>query len=130
MRICRLFVLLGTWCALSGCVIGYGHCLLLEPIKNKLTGKVHFRSFPAADGVDNVPVLTLDTTAYLYAPAQSRQCIGTDDIQLVGVSEFPQNVVENSHVRVEGKLFQQSSSRDHTPFLMNVTSLLPLNTPH
>ena len=56
---------------LSGCVLGYGPCLFQQPVKNTLTGHVHFRDFPTQEGVDNVPVLSLDKTAYIYAPAQS-----------------------------------------------------------
>jgi hypothetical protein len=59
----------GACAGLSGCVIGYGPCLLQQPVKNTLTGRVHFRDYPSAEGVDNVPVLALDRTAYIYAPA-------------------------------------------------------------
>jgi hypothetical protein len=86
---------------------------------------VHFRSFPTADGVDNVPVLTLDHEVYIYSPAQSFMCQSTDQLQLVGISEFPENVVEDSHVSVQGRLFAGTSSHDHTNFLMNVITLLP-----
>jgi hypothetical protein len=129
MRIWRLSFV-GACLGLSGCVIGYGPCLLEQPVKNTLTGRVHFRDYPTADGVDNVPVLTLDRTAYVYAPAQSRHCLPANDVQLVGVAEFPQNVTENSHVNVEGVVFQAGSGRQHTPFVMKVTTILPLNTPH
>ncbi|MGH8336467.1 MAG: hypothetical protein ACRETL_06545, partial [Gammaproteobacteria bacterium] len=88
--------LIGASLALSGCVVGYGPCLFQQPVKNTLTGHVHFRSYPAADGVDNVPVLSLDKTAYVYAPAQSLHCLAANDVQLAGVAVFPQNVVENS----------------------------------
>jgi hypothetical protein len=115
---------------LSGCVIGYGPCLFQQPVKDHLTGRVHFRNYPAADGVDNVPVLALDRTAYIYAPAVSHHCLPANDVQLVGVTEFPPNVVENSHVRVDGVLFQAATGRQHTPFVMKVTTILPLNTPH
>ena len=129
MRTWRLSFV-GACLGLSGCVIGYGPCLLEQPVKNTLTGRVHFRDYPTAGGVDNVPVLTLDRTAYVYAPAQSRHCLPANDVQLVGVAEFPQNVIENSHVNVEGVLFQAGSGRQHTPFVMKVTTILPLNTPH
>ena len=112
--------------ALSGCVHGFG-CLLLQPIKHTLTGRIHFRSFPAADGIDNVPVLVLDRTAYVYAPAHSYQCMSATDVQLVGVSEFPENVIENSHVSVKGSLFEATSGHQYTRFLMNVTTLMPLD---
>lgn len=110
--------------ALGGCVHGYG-CLLLQPIKHTLTGRVHFRSFPAADGMDNVPVLVLDRSAYIYAPVHSYQCMSATDVQLVGVAEFPENVIENSRVSAEGTLFEATSPHQYTRFLMNVTTLLP-----
>ncbi|GAC1301595.1 MAG: hypothetical protein NVSMB10_01320 [Steroidobacteraceae bacterium] len=121
----RKSLLLALILALSGCVAGRG-CLLLQPVKHTLTGRIHFRSFPAADGIDNVPVLTLDRTAYLYVPAQSFQCLSATDLQLVGVAEFPENVIENSHVSVNGSLFTAASPREHTQFLMNVKMLLPV----
>ncbi|GAC1665841.1 MAG: hypothetical protein NVS9B2_05230 [Steroidobacteraceae bacterium] len=133
MRISRVF-LSGAWMGscvalslgLPGCVIGYGPCLLQQPVKNNLTGRVHFRDYPAAEGVDNIPVLALDRTAYIYAPAQSRHCLPANDVQLIGVAEFPQNIIENSHVSVDGVLFQAGTSRQHTPFVMNVTTILPV----
>jgi hypothetical protein len=130
MRIWRLSFI-GAYLGLSGCVVGYGPCLLQQPVKNTLTGHVHFRDYPNADGMDNVPVLVVDQTAYVYAPAQSIHCLPANDVQLVGVSEFPENVIENSHVSVVGKLFQAGSGRQHTPFLMNVITILPINdAPH
>lgn len=125
MRIWRSMVIFASL-ALSGCVMGYGPCLFQQPVKNNLTGHVHFRDYPAADGVDNVPVLALDKTAYLYAPAQSHFCLPANDVQLVGVAEFPKNVIENSHVSVDGVLFQEGSARQHTPFVMSVTTILPV----
>jgi hypothetical protein len=110
--------------------MGHGPCLFLQPLKNTLTGHVHFRDYPTADGVDNVPVLALDRTAYVYAPAQSYHCLPANDVQLVGVAEFPRNVIENSHVRVDGALFQAGSGRQHTPFVMNVTTILPILGAH
>jgi hypothetical protein len=129
MRIWRVS-LLGAYFGLSGCVIGYGPCLFQQPVKNTLTGHVHFRDFAAPDGLDNVPVLSLDRTAYIYAPAQSHHCLPANDVQLVGVAEFPPNVIENSHVTVAGALFQAGSGRQHTPFLMNVTTILPMPARH
>ena len=129
MRIWRLS-LLGAYLGLSGCVIGYGPCLFQQPVKNTLTGRVHFRDYPGPDGLDNVPVLSLDRTAYIYAPAQSHHCLPVNDVQLVGVAEFPPNVIENSHVTVDGMLFQSGSGRQHTPFLMNVTTILPIPARH
>ncbi len=119
-------ICLGT----SGCVLGYGRCLFTEPVKNTLVGRVHFRSFPAADGVDNVPVLALDSTAYIYSPAHSKQCLSANDVQLVGLSEFPREIIEGSHVTVDGSLFEATSAHEHTGFLINVTSILPVRSPH
>jgi len=129
MRIWRLAII-GAQLGLSGCVIGYGPCLFQQPVKATFSGHVHFRDYPAPDGMDNVPVLSLDRTAYIYAPAQSHHCMAANDVQLVGVSEFPQNVIESSHVNVDGVLFQEGSSSQHTPFLMNVTTILPLSSSH
>ncbi len=116
--------------ALCGCVLGYGPCLVQQPVKNTLTGHVHFRNYPTPEGLDNVPVLSLDKTAYVYAPAQSHLCLSANDVQLIGIAEFPQNVIENSHVSVDGVLFQASSGHQHTPFLMNVRTILPLPESH
>ena len=129
MRIWRLLAV-GAYLALCGCVYGYGHCLFLQPVKNTLTGHIHFRNYPAADGMDDVPILSLDRTAYIYAPAQSRQCMPANDMQLVGVADFPQDVIENSHVSVNGSLFQAVSERQHTSFLMNVISIFPIHALH
>src|SRR5258708_35798871 len=82
--------LLGALVALSGCVHGHG-CLFLQPVKHTLTGRIHFRSFPAPDGIDTVPVLALDRTAYGYAPAHSYQCMSVTDLQLAGASGFPRD---------------------------------------
>jgi hypothetical protein len=121
-------LLLTIVAALGGCVHGYG-CLLQEPIKHTLTGRVQFRAFPAADGVDHVPILVLDHTAYVYAPAHSYQCLAATDMQLVGVSEFPESVIENSRVSVEGSIFESTAGHEYTRFLINVGQLLPLRTP-
>jgi hypothetical protein len=125
MKASRLWIL-GVLVALTGCVHGYG-CLFLQPVKHTLTGRIHFKTYPAADGMDNVPILVLDRTAYVYSPAHTYQCMSATDIQLVGISEFPENVIEDSRVSVEGKLFESTSAHEYTRFLMNVTTLLPLN---
>jgi hypothetical protein len=127
-------MLVSAWAAMSGaalcgCVHGVG-CLFMQPIKHTLTGRIHFRSYPAADGIDNVPILALDRTAYVYSPAHSYQCMSATDVQLVGVSEFPENVIEDSHVTVEGTLFESTSAHQYTRFLVNVTTLLPQNAAH
>ena len=118
-------MVIGISFAAAGCVHGYGGCLWTQPVKHTLSGRVHFRSYPTADGVDNVPVLTLDHEVYVYSPAQSFMCQSADQLQLVGISEFPENVVEDSHVSVQGKLYAGTSSHDHTNFLMNVITVLP-----
>jgi hypothetical protein len=125
MKASRLWIL-GVLLTLTGCVQGYG-CLFLQPVKHTLTGRIHFKTYPAADGMDNVPILVLDRTVYVYSPAHTYQCMSATDIQLVGVSEFPENVIENSRVSVEGRLFESASAHEYTRFLMNVTTLLPLN---
>ena len=126
----RRWAFISAHLALSGCVLGYGPCLFQQPVKNTLTGHVHFRDYPTPEGMDKVPVLSLDKTAYVYAPAQSHLCLSANDVQLIGVAEFPQNVIENSHVSVDGVLFQASSGHQHTPFLMNVRTILPLPESH
>jgi hypothetical protein len=119
--------IVGVCLATAGCVHGYGACLFMAPVKHTLTGRVQFRTYPVEQGVDNVPILVLDKTAYLYVPAQSLMCQAADELQLAGVSEFPQNVVENSHVSAEGKLYSATSVHEHTRYLMNVITLLPDN---
>ena len=120
-------VALAALTALAGCVHGSG-CLFLQPIKHTLTGRIHFRSFPAPDGMDNVPILVLDRTVYVYSPAHSYQCMSATDVQLVGVSEFPENVIDNSQVSAQGSLFESTAGHQYTRFLMNVTTLLPLKS--
>lgn len=127
MRIGRWLLYVSAIMALSGCVLGYGPCLFQQPVKHTFTGLVHFRDYPAADGIDNVAILALDQTAYVYAPAQSIHCLAANDLQMVGLAEFPQNIIENSHVTVDGSLFPGTTSRQHTTFLLNVTSILPVN---
>ena len=124
------FCILSYCLACAGCVTGYGGCLFMAPVKHTLTGRVHFRSYPAGDGIDNVPVLALDQMAYLYSPSQSFSCLPADELQLVGISEFPQNIVENSLVSVQGTLFGATSAHDHTRFLMHVITMLPVNAAH
>jgi hypothetical protein len=112
--------------ALSGCVVGGGPCLWLAPVKHTFTGTVHFRDFPAANGVDNVPVLTLDDTAYIYTPNHRHQCLAANDVQLIGVSEFPDNVGEKSHVRVKGSVSEAASAGQYTRFSIDVVSIQPI----
>ena len=115
--------------SLAGCVIGSGRCLLLQPIKATLTGKIHFRDYAAVGGVDNVPVLALDRTAHIYAPAESHSCIPVNDLQLVGWSEFPPDIIEGAHISVHGSLFGAATSHQYTRFLMNVATVAPVGGP-
>lgn len=126
MRMQGLLFCLLSAALLSGCVVGYGPCLFLKPIKNTVTGRVHFRDYPGPDGVDNVPILSLDDTAYVYSPAQSTHCIAAHDVQLVGLSEFPPDIIENTRVTVQGALFAATSAHQHTPLLIDVRSVLPI----
>ena len=125
----RRLIFIGLCIALSGCVLGSGPCLWLKPVRVTLAGHVHFRDFPGPDGIDNVPLLVLDTQRYVYAPAQSHLCLAANDLQLVGVAEFPQSIGENSHVTVVGTLFEAVSSRQYTRFLINVISIVPVRPP-
>lgn len=120
-----LWTLTGLCIALSGCVLGSGPCLFLEPVQNKFTGTLHFRSYPSDDGIDQVPILTLARTVYIYAPAQSHQCLPANEVQLVGWSQFPPDVPDNSRVHVEGTLFAAASAHQHTAFLVNVRNVFP-----
>ncbi len=114
---------------LSGCVLGGGACLFQQPFKHSVVGTIHFRDYEAPGGIDHVPVLSLDRTAYIYAPALSHLCLAANDLQLVGWSEFPPDIAENSRVEVEGSIFQAASSHQHTPFLMTVRNILPVAHP-
>jgi hypothetical protein len=125
----RRLISIGLCIALSGCVLGSGPCKWLQPVRVTLTGHVHFRDYPGRDGIDNVPVLVPDKTAYVYAPAQSHLCLAMNDVQLVGVAEFPQSIGENSHVSVVGSLFEAVSARQYTRFLIDVISIEPIRPP-
>jgi hypothetical protein len=124
MNIIRILCLT-TAVGMSGCVFGYGHCLFLKPVKVSLAGKVHFRDFPAADGIDNVPILALTRTEYIYDPAPSHLCLPVNEVQMVGLSQFPADVIEGTPVSAAGALFEASMPRQHTRFVLDVTSLLP-----
>ena len=121
----------GCWMAaaaallLAGCVSGYGTCLFVTPVKHTLSGKVHMQSYGTGSEAETVPVLLLDEMAYVYSPAQSLNCQAADEMQLEGISEFPEQVVEGSHVSVQGRIKAATSGRDHTKFLLDVITLLP-----
>ncbi len=114
---------------LSGCVLGGGPCLFQQPLKVTLTGKIHFRDYPSGGGIDNVPVLTLNRTAHVYAPAESQSCLPLNDVQLIGWSEFPPNIVEGARVRVHGSLFANATAHQYTHFLVNVVTVEPDGPP-
>jgi hypothetical protein len=127
----RIFGLLTmTVCLpLTGCVVGSGACLFQQPFKHTLSGTIHFKSFSADDQVDTVPVLTVDQTAYIYAPALSIHCLPANDLQLVGWAELPPDIPENTHVEVQGSIFEAASAHQHTPFLINVRNILKTDAP-
>ena len=106
--------------------MGYGRCMMTAPFKHTVTGRVHYREFPDPAGIDTVPVLALDNTQYVYLPAQSTHCVSANDVQLSGLAELPRDVVENTHVVVEGKIFAATQPHQHTALLIDVTSVLPL----
>jgi len=111
---------------LSGCVVGSGACLFEAPFKHTITGIVHFQDFPAGEQIDHVPVLTVDKTAYIYAPATSLHCLPATELQLVGFAELPPDMAEGAHVEVTGSVIQAASTHQHTPFLVEVKGILPL----
>jgi hypothetical protein len=115
--------------ALSGCVLGGGACLFQQPFKHRLVGTIHFREYEAADGIDHVPVLSLDQTAYIYAPSLSHLCLPANDLQLVGWSEFPPDIIEKARIEVEGSIFQAATTHQHTSFLMTVRNIQPVARP-
>lgn len=120
----RLAAGLGLSIALSGCVIGSGPCLWLQ-VGHDFSGRVHFREFPNAEGVDTVPILILDKTQYIYAPPQSFHCLAANDVQLIGMTEFPDSIGENTHVLVQGKVLEGVAHGQYTRFVIQVTSILP-----
>jgi hypothetical protein len=128
MRTLKLLALLSIM-ALSGCVLGYGRCLFLEPVKSSLAGTVHFREFPADNYIDRVPVLTLDRTEYIYNPAQSRQCRSAHEVQLAPIADLPEDIAENAHVVVEGALVDATQAHQHTRFVLNVASIRMIKKP-
>ena len=124
----RLLAGVGMCVALCGCVIGSGPCLWLQ-VRHDFTGHVHFREFSRSDGVDTVPILILDKTQYVYAPPQSFLCLPANDVQLVGVTEFPDSIGENSHVIVDGKVLEGVAQGQYTRFVVQVNGILPLRAP-
>ena len=128
IRNLRLFIGVGIVIALSGCVIGSGPCLWLQ-VRHDFSGRLHFREFPRADGIDTVPILILDKTQYMYAPPQSFQCLAANDVQLIGVTELPDSIGEDTHVVVDGKMLEGVARGQYTRFVIRVISVLPIR-PH
>jgi hypothetical protein len=122
MRTLKLLAVIATT-SLSGCVLGYGRCLFLEPVKVSLSGTVHFREFPATNYIDRVPILSLDRTEYVYNPAQSKQCRSAEELQLAPLVDLPNDIGENAHVAVEGTLVDATQAHQHTRFVLNVASI-------
>jgi hypothetical protein len=125
MKFLRLIAALSLCAALSGCVIGSGPCLWLQ-VRHDFSGRVHFREFPGANGIDFVPILVLDKTQYMYAPPQSLHCLPANDVQLVGMTEFPSRIGENTHVIVDGKMLEGVAAGQHTRFVISVIGILPV----
>jgi hypothetical protein len=121
----RLVIGFGMCVVISGCVIGSGPCLWLQ-VRHDFKGHVHFREFPNSNGVDTVPILILDKTQYMYAPPQSFQCLPANDVQLVGVTEFPNSIGEGTHVIVDGKVLEGVAAGQYTRFVISVISILPV----
>lgn len=109
--------------ALSGCVLGYGHCLFLSPMRVSLTGTMHFRTYKVGEEIERVAVLTSDRSEYIYAPAQSHLCMMAGDFQLVGWDEYPADLVDGTRVAVRGSLLQGASPHQHTRFLLRIRNL-------
>jgi len=128
MRILKLLALIAIT-PLSGCVLGYGRCLFLEPVKVSLSGTVHFREFPATNYIDRVPILSLDRTEYVYNPAQSRQCRSANEVQLAPLVDLPNEIADKAHVVVEGSLVDATQAHQHTRFVLNVASIHLVNKP-
>jgi hypothetical protein len=72
----------------------------------------------------------LDKTQYIYAPPQSLHCLAANDVQLVGMTEFPDRIDEGSHVIVDGKVLEGVAYGQHTRFVIQVESILPLRDKH
>jgi len=115
--------------ALSGCVIGYGHCLFLDPARVSLTGTLHFRSYKVGADVERVAVLSADHSQYVYAPAESHLCRMASDFQLSGWTDYPPSLTDGTRVSVGGSLVQSTSRRQHTHFLIKLRTLVPLTPP-
>ena len=125
----RLMAGIGLCVVLSGCVIGSGPAFGCRS-STTLRDTCISANFRAADGVDNVPILILDKTQYIYAPPQSFRCLPANDLQLIGVTELPSRIDEGSRVIVDGKVLEGVAQDQHTRFVIDVVSILPLKDKH
>ncbi len=122
LRACRWLLPLLT-VSMTGCVLGYGHCKFLEPVKSSLTGRVYFREYRDDQRFDRAPILLLDRTEYIYVPAPGKQCVSAHELQLIPVGDLPDEVADKAHVVVEGTLVAATQSHQHTRFVFNVASV-------
>lgn len=109
--------------ALQGCVLGYGGCKFTEPVKTSLTGHVRFKEFRDNNRLDRAPILQLDRTEYVYAPSLGDQCRSMLEIQLMPLTDLPDNIAEGAHVRVQGSIVQASQNDQHTRFVFNMATI-------
>ncbi|MDE2294654.1 MAG: hypothetical protein KGL36_04245 [Gammaproteobacteria bacterium] len=109
--------------ALSGCVLGYGRCLLLSPMRTTLAGTLDFHAYEVGGVVERVAVLTTDHSQYVYAPAENDQCQLAERFQLTGWGEYPPDLRNGTRVRVSGSLAVATSPHQHTHFVLRVRSI-------
>jgi hypothetical protein len=119
----------------NGCVAGYGRCLFLQPSRVQLSGTLHWRivegenrgARAAADLPERIAVLSLTKSAYVYAPSQSRQCLAMQDVELEFSADPPETLRANSRITVKGSLYESTSDRHRTRFVLSVSSLGPIS---
>jgi hypothetical protein len=109
--------------ALQGCVLGYGGCKLTDPVKTSLTGHVHFRDYRDETTFDRAPILVLDRTEYIYAPAAGKQCQSAMEMQLLPLTDLPDNIAEGAHVRVQGSIVQANQRGQRTRYVFNMATV-------
>ncbi|HUY84225.1 MAG TPA: hypothetical protein VMU86_06595 [Steroidobacteraceae bacterium] len=115
--------------ALSGCVLGYGRCLLVAPLRTTLAGTLDFHTYEVDGAVERVALLTADHSQYVYAPAESHLCQMADRFQLSGWGAFPPDLKDGTRVQVSGALVLATNAHQHTHFLMRVRSIDVLAAP-
>jgi hypothetical protein len=136
-RLRRLVAVAFAALAASGCVAGYGRCLFLQPSRVTLAGTLHWRivdgeshgansgARASADLPERIAVLSLTNSAYVYAPSQSRQCLAMQDVELEFSADPPETLRANSRITVKGSLYESTSERHRTRFVLSVMSLEP-----